>query len=70
MNNDYKINKIEFKKIPRIAPGHGEYLNIFRILDAEEFKKSKYIYLIDHMPASYDFKISLDGKKNTVKTVL
>jgi hypothetical protein len=67
MNNDYKINKIEFKKIPRIAPGHGEYLNIFRILDAEEFKKSKYIYLIDHMPASYDFKISLDGKKEYSK---
>lgn len=48
--------------LPVISPDSGSYLNIWQGCDIELVKKSKYIYLTDHMPPSYDFKISFDDK--------
>lgn len=62
------------KQLPKITPGCGEYLDNFRIDNIDFFRKSDYIYLQDHMPASYDFKINIDHNieytKNSFKDLL
>lgn len=50
------------KQLPKITPHCGEYYNKWVGCDKELLAKSKYIYLDDHMPASFDFKISTDHK--------
>ena len=50
------------KQLPKITPGCGEYYNKWVGCDKELLAKSKYIYLDDHMPPSFDFKISIDHK--------
>jgi len=50
------------KQLPKITPHCGEYYNKWVGCDKELLAKSKYIYLDDHMPPSFDFKISIDNK--------
>ena len=49
-------------RLPIITPASGEYYNKWIGCDKEVLAKSKYIYLDDHMPASFDFKICIDHK--------
>ena len=54
-------------RLPIITPFCGEYYNKWVGCSKELLQNSKYIYLDDHMPASFDFKISIDGKPEYFK---
>ena len=69
MVNDHRTKvsrepKFLYPMLPNIITSSGSYLNNFKISDTDIqlFKKMQYIYISDHMPASYDFKIDIDHK--------
>lgn len=65
---------MNLNRLPKITPYCGEYYNKWVGCDKKFLKKSKYIYLHDHMPASHDFKIcfndNIEYSKNSYTELL